>query len=180
MPFTLHTRSCTDTYALPDLASHCRLLLHNRPKHKLLWRWAVLYPLYVLSEVAIISTDLAELLGSAISLCMLFPSLPLWAGVIITASDVLLLLAFRDPMQGRPVRVFEVFIAILVGVFPVMPRLSEVVRSLTQRRCLQVFIVLICMAIIISKASVHWGDAFEGFLPSKTLFQSGALYTCKI
>ena len=97
-----------------DLASHCRLLLHNRPKHKLLWRWLALYPLYALSEIAIISTDLAELLGSAISLCLLFPSLPLWAGVLITASDVLLLLAFRDPMQGRPVRVFEMFIAILV------------------------------------------------------------------
>ena len=99
---------------VPDLASHCRLLLYNRPRHKLLWRWAALYPLYVLSEVAIISTDLAELLGSAIALCMLFPSLPLWAGVVITASDVLLLLAFRDPIQGRPVRVFELFIAVLV------------------------------------------------------------------
>ena len=41
----------------------------------------MLYPLYVLSEIAIISTDLAELLGSAIALCLLFPSLPLWAGV---------------------------------------------------------------------------------------------------
>ena len=180
MSSTFYTYSYADMYALPDLASHCRLLLHNRPKHKLLWRWMVLYPLYVLSEVAIISTDLAELLGSAISLCMLFPSLPLWAGVLITASDVLLLLAFRDPVQGRPVRVFEIFIAILVGASPAMPRLSEIVRSLTQRRCLQVFIVLICMSIIISKASVHWGDAFYGFVPSKTLFKPGALYTCKI
>ncbi len=43
----------------------------------------------------------------------------------------------------------------------------------------QVLIVLICMAIIISKTTPDWGDAFDGFLPSKTLFQSGALYTCK-
>ncbi|KAI0756428.1 natural resistance-associated macrophage protein-domain-containing protein [Daedaleopsis nitida] len=136
-----------------DLASHCRLLLHDRPKHKKLWRWLVLYPLYALSEVAIMSTDLAELLGSAIALCMLFPKLPLWAGVLLTTSDVLLLLALRDPIRGRPVRLFELSIAILV------------------------FIVLICMAIIISKARVHWGDAFDGFLPSKTVFKSGALYT---
>ncbi|KAI0713126.1 natural resistance-associated macrophage protein-domain-containing protein [Cerioporus squamosus] len=115
-----------------NLASHCRLLLHDRPKHKLLWRWLALYPLYVLAEIAIISTDLAELLGSAIALCMLFPTLPLWAG---------------------PVRMFELFIAVLV------------------------FIVLICMGIIISKARVHWGDAFDGFLPSKTVFRSDALYT---
>lgn len=97
-----------------DLASHCRLLLHDRPKHKMFWRWLVLYPLYVLAEIAIISTDLAELLGSAIALCMLFPTLPLWAGVLLTASDVLLLLALRDPMRGRPVRLFELFIAVLV------------------------------------------------------------------
>ncbi|PIL31302.1 transporter [Ganoderma sinense ZZ0214-1] len=122
-------------------------------QHKLVWRWAVLYPLYVLSEIAIISTDLAELLGSAIALCLLFPRLPLWAGVLITASDVLVLLALRDPLRGKPVRLFEVFIAILV------------------------LIVLICMAIIISRTQPDWGDAFDGFLPSKTLIQSGALYT---
>ncbi|CDO73418.1 hypothetical protein BN946_scf185013.g52 [Trametes cinnabarina] len=136
-----------------DLASHCRLLLYNRPKHTKLWRWLALYPLYALAEIAIISTDLAELLGSAIALCLLFPSLPLWAGVLLTASDVLLLLALRDPMAGRPVRLFELFIAILV------------------------FIVLICMAIIISRARVHWGDAFFGFIPSHTVIRSDALYT---
>ncbi|KAI0354647.1 natural resistance-associated macrophage protein [Trametes cingulata] len=136
-----------------DLASHCRLLLYNRPKHTKLWRWLALYPLYALSEIAIISTDLAELLGSAIALCLLFPALPLWGGVLLTASDVLVLLALRDPMAGKPVRLFELFIGVLV------------------------FIVLICMAIIISKASVHWGDAFLGFVPSKTVIRSDALYT---
>ena len=80
------------------------------------WRWLVLYPLYALAEIAIISTDLAELLGSAIALCMLFPALPLWAGVLLTAADVLLLLAFRDPLRGRPVRLFELFIAVLVRI----------------------------------------------------------------
>ena len=102
------------THVRTDLASHCRLLLYDRPKHKLLWRWLALYPLYALSEIAIVSTDLAELLGSGIALCLLFPKLPLWAGVLITASDVLLLLALRDPIKGQPVRLFELFIAILV------------------------------------------------------------------
>ncbi|KAH9849187.1 natural resistance-associated macrophage protein [Lenzites betulinus] len=136
-----------------DLASHCRILLYNRPTNTRVWRWGVLYPLYVLSEIAIISTDLAELIGSAIALCMLFPALPLWGGVLLTASDVFILLALRDPMAGKPVRVFELCIAVLV------------------------FIVLICMAVIISKASVHWGDAFLGYVPSKTVIQSNALYT---
>ena len=97
-----------------DLASHCRLLLYNRPKHKLLFRWLGLYPLYILSEVAIIATDLAELLGSAIALCLLFPKLELWHGVLITAFDVILILGIRDPLRGRPVRIFELLIAAMV------------------------------------------------------------------
>ncbi|KAI0093794.1 natural resistance-associated macrophage protein-domain-containing protein [Irpex rosettiformis] len=136
-----------------DLASHCRLLLHSRRKHTLIYRWVLLYPLYVLSEAAIIATDLAELLGSAIALCLLFPRLPLWGGVLITASDVLILLALKDPLGGRPVRMFEILIGILV------------------------FTVLVCMAVIIAQVGVNWGDAFDGYIPSKTLFQSGGLYT---
>ncbi|KAF7791103.1 hypothetical protein EIP86_002064 [Pleurotus ostreatoroseus] len=136
-----------------DLASHCRLLLHDRPRHKLFYRWALLYPLYLLSEAAIVATDLAELLGSGIALCLLFPKLPLWAGVLITASDVLVFLALKDPLGGRPVRLFELIIAAMV------------------------FTVLICMAVIISQVGVRWGDAFLGFVPSRTVFQSGGLYT---
>ena len=34
------------------------------------------------------------------------------------------------------------------------------------------------MAVIISQVDVHWGTAFDGFVPSKTIFQSGGLYTC--
>ncbi|THH26579.1 hypothetical protein EUX98_g7610 [Antrodiella citrinella] len=136
-----------------DLASHCRLLLYDRPKHKMFYRWFMMYPLYILSEIAIISTDLAELLGSAIALCLLFPTLPLWAGVLITASDVILLLALRDPLGGKPVRLFELLIAGLV------------------------LTVLICMIVIISRVNVQWGPAFDGFLPSDSLFKHGALYT---
>ncbi|KAH8981466.1 natural resistance-associated macrophage protein [Lactarius hatsudake] len=134
-----------------DLAAHCRLLFYDRPKHPKLFRWLVLYPLYALSEVAIISTDLAELLGSAIDL--LFPRLPLWAGVLLTGFDVLLILAFADPLHGRPVRSFELIIAVLV------------------------LIVLVCMCILVSRIHVQWEEAFQGFLPSKALVQHGGLYT---
>jgi hypothetical protein len=101
-----------------DLASHCRILLHDRPRHKKLWRWGVLYPLYVLAEIAIVSTDLAELLGSAIALSLLFPVLPLWGGVLITGADVLLILALGNPLHTRPVKVFEWVIAALVSPQP--------------------------------------------------------------
>ena len=114
-----------------DLATHCRLLLYNRPKHTRLYRWLLLYPLYVLSEIAIISTDLAELLGSAIALVLLFPRLPLWAGVLLTASDVLLLLALGNRLGGRPLRPFELFIAALVCVGTSSIRIGIISRSLS-------------------------------------------------
>ncbi|KAI9511855.1 natural resistance-associated macrophage protein [Russula earlei] len=136
-----------------DLAAHCRLLLYNRTRHPKLCRWLILYPLYICSELAIIATDLAELLGSAIALNLLFPSLPLWGGVLLTALDVLLILAFADPLHGRPVRSFEFIIGILV------------------------LAVLVCMCILVSRVRVDWDDAFHGFLPSKSLFHHGGLYT---
>lgn len=133
----------------------------------------MLYPLYALSEIAIISTDLAELLGSAIALCLLFPKLPLWAGVLLTASDVLLLLALRDPLRGQPVKLFELLIAALVCCESLCDG-----RSTQSTLCFQVFTVLVCMAVIISKADVHWGHAFDGFIPSSSLVKHGGLYTC--
>ncbi|KAK0467406.1 putative transporter of the NRAMP family [Armillaria novae-zelandiae] len=132
-----------------DLASHCRVMLYPCP----VTRYLLLYPLYILSETAIVATDLAELLGSAIALCLLFPALEIWHGVLITAFDVLLILAFGDPLRGRPVRVFEIIIAALV------------------------IAVLICMCIIIARVNVQWPDAFLGYVPSKYIFKNGALYT---
>ncbi|RXW16604.1 hypothetical protein EST38_g9254 [Candolleomyces aberdarensis] len=84
---------------------------------------------------------------------MLFPRLELWHGVLITGFDVILVLAMGDPLRGRPVRLFEFLIAGMV------------------------LAVLVCMCIIISKVDVNWGDAFQGYIPSKYIFQSGGLYT---
>ncbi|KAG6376129.1 natural resistance-associated macrophage protein-domain-containing protein [Boletus reticuloceps] len=136
-----------------DFSSHCRLLFYDRPRHKLLWRWGVFYPLYVLAEIVLICTDLAELLGAAIALVLLFPALPLWSTVLLTAADVMLLLTIKNPLKNKPVRQFECIIGALV------------------------LAVLICMAIILSKVYVNWGDCFRGFVPSKGLLSSGSLYT---
>jgi len=56
---------------------------------------AVNLALYLFAEVAIASCDLAEVIGSAIALNLLF-GLPLLAGVIITTFDVLILLALTQ------------------------------------------------------------------------------------
>ena len=75
-----------------DLAQACRD--HYSPP--------VRFVLWVLCETAIVACDLAEVLGSAVALQLLF-GLPLLAGVIITGLDVLIVLA----MQGRGFRWIE-------------------------------------------------------------------------
>lgn len=139
-----------------DLAHHCRLLLHDHPRHPRLVRRLVLYPLYALCEIAIISTDLAELLGSAIGLCLLFPKLPLWSAVLLTGVDVFIFLIIGDPSRtGRPVRFFELVIIILVAV------------------------VFVCFILLLVKVHPNWPQVFLGFVPSAGLLQTrpNAVYT---
>jgi manganese transport protein len=82
-----------------DLAQACRL--HYSPKNS--------FCLWVLAEVAIVACDMAELIGAAIALKLLF-DLPLAVGILLTALDVFLLLALLD----RGVRVVEAVVACLV------------------------------------------------------------------
>ena len=67
--------------------------------------------LYVLAEIAIISTDLAEVVGMAIGLQLLF-HIPLVWGVLLTFSDTFLLLFLINKGMKR----MEAFILALVGV----------------------------------------------------------------
>jgi manganese transport protein len=83
-----------------DLAQMCRDAFSPR----------VNFALWVLCEIAIAACDLAELLGSAIALQLLF-GLPLVAGVCITALDVLVLLL----MQSKGFRYVEALVIMLVG-----------------------------------------------------------------
>lgn len=82
-----------------DLAQACR---DNYPK-------PIAYSLWILCEVAIAACDLAEVLGTAIGLNLLFGIPVLW-GVLITAVDTIFLLA----IQNIGVRKFEAFILSLV------------------------------------------------------------------
>src|SRR5262249_18639250 len=62
--------------------------------------------LWILCEAAITACDLAEVIGSAIALNLLF-GLPLVWGVIVTAADVLMLLI----LQNRGFRLLECIVA---------------------------------------------------------------------
>jgi manganese transport protein len=84
-----------------DLAQACR---ETYPK-------ATVFGLWVLCEVAIAATDLAEIIGTIIALKLLF-NLPYALGLVIAAADTLLLLA----LQRRGVRLIELLTLLLVVV----------------------------------------------------------------
>src|SRR6185369_3364044 len=66
-------------------------------------------PNWICTEIAIAACDLAEVLGSAVAIHLLF-GIPLMWAVIITAFDVLLLLS----LQSFGMRLIEAFILVLV------------------------------------------------------------------
>ena len=110
-----------------DLAQACR------ETYNPVVRWA----LFILCEIAIAATDLAELLGTAIGLNILF-GLPLLWAVIITGFDVLLLLV----MQRAGIRKMEAFIVMLISVIGV------------------------CFLIEIFLSKPQWGGVVQGFQPT--------------
>ncbi|KAK9694304.1 Manganese transporter smf1 [Basidiobolus ranarum] len=69
--------------------------------------------LYVICELAIVACDLAEVIGSAVALNMLF-GIALPAGVLITTLDVLLILFTYRNDSIKSVRLFEIFVVLLV------------------------------------------------------------------
>lgn len=92
------------------------------------------FPLYILAEIAIVACDLAEIVGMAIGLNLLF-GLPLIWGVCITALDTILLLF----LLKRGMRTMELFIISLVSVIGISfvaemlivgPVYSDVVKGL--------------------------------------------------
>jgi manganese transport protein len=88
-----------------DLAQLCRERTN---------RW-VSFLLWILAEVAIAACDLAEVIGSAIALQLLF-HIPLFYGVLITGLDVLLILL----LQRWGFRVVEALVITLIGTIVVL------------------------------------------------------------
>ncbi len=100
-----------------DLAQCCR------EWYPVWTRW----PFWIAMELAVAATDLAESLGSAVALNLLF-HIPLAWGLIITACDVLLLLALR----GMGMRMLETIVAVLVATIGLCYGLEIFVLPQTQ------------------------------------------------
>ncbi|MGE4169934.1 MAG: Nramp family divalent metal transporter [Candidatus Margulisiibacteriota bacterium] len=116
-----------------DLAQACRDH-YSKPVNFVLW---------VLAEVAITACDLAEVIGSAIGLNLLF-GIPLLWGVVITVFDVLLLLL----LQKKGFRYLEALVVTLIAT------------------------ILVCFGIEIFLSKPEFGPLMKGFIPTPELFRN--------
>jgi manganese transport protein len=71
----------------------------------------VRYALWVISELAIIASDVPEVIGTALALKLIF-NIPTWVGVVLTSMSTMVFLG----LQSFGVRKLEAFMASLVGV----------------------------------------------------------------
>ncbi|MFD2523663.1 Nramp family divalent metal transporter [Emticicia soli] len=110
-----------------DLAQACRDA-YSRPVSFVLW---------ILAEIAIAACDLAEVIGAAIALNLLF-GIPLTYGIIITAIDVIFILF----LQNRGFRIIEVIVGGLI------------------------LIILLCFGYEIIVSNPDWFGVAKGLVPS--------------
>lgn len=101
------------------------------------------YPLWLLAEAAIIATDVAEVVGTAIGLNLLF-GIPLEIGVLLTALDVFLVLL----LQRLGFRYLESFVIALLGI------------------------ITICFGIQIALARPDWSAVLGGFVPATDILKN--------
>ena len=119
-----------------DLAQACRDAF---PK------W-VSVPLWICAELAIIATDLAEVIGTAIGLNLLF-GIPLEIGIVITALDVFLILWLQSKGFRKVEALIMAMLALIAG----------------------------CFAVQIALADPVWGDVLAGFAPTTDIVTNPAM-----
>jgi manganese transport protein len=119
-----------------DLAQACRD--HYSPP--------VAFALWLMCELAIIACDLAEVIGTAIALKLLF-GIPLLVGVCLTAADVMLILL----LQHKGFRRLEAFVLSLL------------------------IIIGACFAFEIALAQPDFGEVMAGFVPSLQVVTNPAM-----
>jgi manganese transport protein len=121
-----------------DLAQACRD--HYSPPVNMV--------LYITCEIAIIACDLAEVIGTAVALQLLF-GIPLVAGALITGADALLVLL----LMNKGFRALEAFVIALL------------------------LVIAACFAIEIAAVAPPIAEIAKGFVPSPQLItDSGARY----
>ena len=119
-----------------DLAQACRDA-YSRP---------VAIGLWLSAEVGIVACDVAEVIGAAIALNLLF-HIPLTVGVILTGADVLIVLA----LQSKGFRWIEALIMTLIGS------------------------MMVIFGLELAYAHPNWNAALHGFLPTPQIIRDPAM-----
>jgi len=119
-----------------DLAQACRDA-YRRP---------VAIGLWLSAEVGIIACDVAEVIGAAIALNLLF-HIPLTIGVILTGADVLIVLA----LQSKGFRWIEALIMTLIVT------------------------MMVIFGLELAYAHPNWNAALHGFLPTPQIIRDPAM-----
>ncbi|KAH8666681.1 manganese transporter pdt1 [Xylariales sp. PMI_506] len=116
-------------------------------------RWLNFF-LYGLAEIAIIATDIAEVIGTAIALNLLIPQLPLVGGCAISIADVIFILFFYRPKGSmKALRSFEIFVMLLV------------------------LAVVVCFCVELTHIeNTTASDVMKGYLPNNSIIQGDGLY----
>lgn len=121
-----------------DLAQTCRLRYGNTAT---IAHWAM-------AEIAIIATDIAEVLGAALAFKLLF-NLPLPFGIVLTAISTLVILGLKGAENGRVQKIVLALVATIV----------------------------LCFAVELALVTLDAKAMVQGFMPSiDTLAQPGALF----
>lgn len=121
-----------------DLAQTCRL---HYGKSATFAHWTM-------AEIAIIATDIAEVLGAALAFKLLF-NLPLAVGILLTAVSTLAILGLKGAANGRVQKIVLVLVATIV----------------------------LCFAVELALITLDTTAMVQGFVPSlDTLAQPGALF----
>ena len=113
-----------------DLAQACRDH-YSKPAGIALW---------ILCEIAIAACDLAEIIGSAVAIKLLF-GMPIWMGVLLTAADVLAILL----LQYRGFRFIEAVVGALI------------------------LTIAGCFAYEIAASHPQWTGVLAGFIPQRSI-----------
>jgi manganese transport protein len=120
------------------------------------------WPNWLLSELAVGACDLAEVLGSAVALNLLF-HIPLFWAVVITGLDVLLLLA----LQNFGMRAIEAIVLVLIGTIAVcyfieifvlpqtQPSFAEMARALVSPHFREAGMLYLAIGIIGATVMPH-------------------------
>jgi manganese transport protein len=102
--------------------------------------------LWLSAEIGIVACDVAEVIGAAIALNLLF-HIPLTVGVILTGADVLIVLG----LQGRGFRWIEGLIMTLIGT------------------------MMVIFALELAYAHPNWKASLHGFLPTPQIVRDPAM-----